>query len=256
MTAAGEPQRGRRGGRGDDDGTSGEGGEPGVRGDSGDTARIDAARAWILAETTRRRLVAFAQRFLGDRQEAEDVVQETLLRAGASFARLRSSARIEAWLFRICRHAAIDRVRARQVRRAVWAQLPECLEPEGPGAAGGLGGFGSPATHGDGAGHRSPHEHGGQEGGSALAWSGARRVFGASAAEGLGPDHPAPLPPGSLAGMPAHHRLLLRLHYERGLSQARLCALSGLSPPALRVRLYRARRALRAVVKPGTTSGR
>jgi len=166
----------------------------------------ETERAWIHAESTRRRLVAFAWRFLGDQQEAEDVVQDTLLRAGVGFERLRSRQRLEAWLFRICRHAAIDRVRARQVRRAIWTQLPESFDPEPPPR---------PAT-----------------------------------------EPPEPLPTGSLGGMPAHHRLLLRLHYERGFSQARLCALSGLSPPALRVRLYRARRALRAVVKPGGTSGR
>ena len=165
---------------------------------------LTAARAWVHADSTRRRLVAFAWRFLGDQQEAEDVVQETLLRAGVAMARLRSRERLEAWLFRICRHAAIDRVRARKVRQTVWSQLPENYDPE-PCAA----------------------------------------------AEG-----PVPLPPGSLAGMAAHHRLLLCLHYERGLSQARLCALSGLSAPALRVRLYRARQALRAMVKPSGVEGR
>ncbi|GJM21832.1 MAG: hypothetical protein DHS20C15_17470 [Planctomycetota bacterium] len=167
----------------------------------------DMAREWIHAEPTRRRLIAFARRFLGDQQEAEDIVQETLLRAGAAFSRLRSRERLEAWLFRICRHAAIDRVRARRVRQSVWGQLPESVDPELSEGRG----------HGQG---------------------------------------PVPLPSGSLRGMPAHHRLLLCLHYERGLSQARLCALSGLSAPALRVRLYRARQALRAVVKPSGVASR
>jgi DNA-directed RNA polymerase specialized sigma24 family protein len=75
------------------------------------------------------RLVAVARRYVRDRGEAEDVAQEALLRARGNLDTLRSPAKAEAWLFRICRHAAIDHARSRRVRRAVWAPMPE------PGAA-------------------------------------------------------------------------------------------------------------------------
>jgi RNA polymerase sigma-70 factor (ECF subfamily) len=140
-----------------------------------------------------RRLVAFARRFVGDRGEAEDVAQETLMRAGTGRMRLRTEDRAEAWLFRVCRHAAIDHVRARHVRRAVWGQLPEPAMETVPAAS--------------------------------------------------GSDRPRPADL-ELADVTAPHRLLLGLHYQRGLSQPVLCRMTGLSPSALRVRLYRARRAL------------
>jgi RNA polymerase sigma-70 factor (ECF subfamily) len=166
-----------------------------------------AAGAWS-APPVRRRLVAFARRYVGDRAAAEDIAQEALLRAGTALPRLRSRERAEAWLFRICRHAAIDHVRSRRVRRRVWAALPEEFAE----------GLAAPAPVAD--------------------------------------EGPAPaLPPGATArllrDLPAHHRLLLGLHYEGGLSQGALCRLTGLSPSALRVRLFRARRALAGLLGPG-----
>ena len=87
----------------------------------------DEREAWMQS-SMRRRLVAFARRFVKDAHEAEDIVQDVMLRARAPRARLRSDGRAEAWLFRICRHAAIDHVRSRRVRRGVWASMPEEAE--------------------------------------------------------------------------------------------------------------------------------
>jgi RNA polymerase sigma factor (sigma-70 family) len=165
----------------------------------------------------RRRLVAFARRFVGDGHEAEDVVQETLLRASEGRGRLREGDRAEAWLFRICRHAAIDHVRSRRVRRSVWCAMPDeaedwILERE--------------------KGHSGPSGEG-SEGRASLDAEAATRPRGAPA-----------LQAGPLKGLPAHHRLLLELHYHRGLGQPLLCRRSGLTASALRVRLFRARRRL------------
>lgn len=163
------------------------------------------------ASAMRRRLVAFARRFVRDVHEAEDVVQEVLLWAEDGRASLRSDARAEAWLFRICRHAAIDHVRSRKVRRSVWASMPEEADDWA------------------------------QEAGP---WEAEARV------SGLGEAHRRERQPLALSVIPAHQRLLLELHYGRGLCQALLSRLSGLSSSALRVRLYRARRRL----SPGTTA--
>jgi RNA polymerase sigma-70 factor (ECF subfamily) len=158
---------------------------------------LEIQRSWY-SVSMRRRLVAFARRFVGDHQEAEDVAQEALFRAGDGASSLRSESKAEAWLFRICRHAAIDHVRARRVRRGVWGVMPD-----DPGEGGGSRG----------------HE----------------------VQDGLVSGRPGAV---SLRRLPAHQRLLLELHYGQGMAQAALCRRSGLSPSALRVRLYRARRAL------------
>jgi RNA polymerase sigma-70 factor (ECF subfamily) len=146
-----------------------------------------------LDEGMRRRLTAHARRFVGDASEAEDIAQETLMRVDRSWETLRSYERVEAWMFRICRHAAIDHVRARKVRRSVWERMPEEAET----------------------------------------WGLVTREDVAVVAE---------VDSGLLS---APQRLLLGLHYEKGLSQPAICRMSGLTPAALRVRLFRARRALR-----------
>lgn len=89
-------------------------------------------RGLTLDEPLRRRLVAFARRFVRDAHEAEDVAQETLMRARDGMAELRTDERAEAWIFRICRHAAIDLVRTRNVRRGVWVGLPAEAEEQVP----------------------------------------------------------------------------------------------------------------------------
>lgn len=151
--------------------------------------------AWLDPAMTRR-LVAYARRFVDDRGEAEDVAQETLLRAREHIGTLRSPAKAEAWLFRICRHAAIDHTRARRVRRTVWAPMPA-----------------------EGSSRRAPP------------------VIVPDDDEAL----PLPEGPLDLRALPAHQRLLVSLHYERGLSHPTLCRMTGLLPSALRVRLFRAR---------------
>ena len=163
--------------------------------DEGDREHRHAATAAL-----QRRLTAFARRFVGDRDEAEDVAQEALFRAARGWGRLRSAERAEAWVFRICRHAAIDHVRARRVRQGVWAPLPA-----------------------------DAHD-----------WAGESRSVRSSA--GAVPGRSVGVATrGAARHLPAHHRLLLTLHYGCGYSQPLLCRMTGLSASALRVRLFRAR---------------
>jgi RNA polymerase sigma-70 factor (ECF subfamily) len=67
----------------------------------------------------------YAFRVLGDRADAEDVVQETFLRAHAALANYREQAQFREWLFTIlvnqCRNAATSRARRQQ--RFVAAEL-------------------------------------------------------------------------------------------------------------------------------------
>jgi len=180
--------------------TAAQGPAQGAEERGGESAEAEPFAAHWHDKAMRDRLAAFARRFVGDAWEAEDIAQETLVRAGRSVNGLRRGDRAEAWLFRICRHAAIDHVRSRRVRRGVWAPMP--LDGEG--------------------------------------WA-------VPAAPDADTESSAPVgPPVNLRALPAHHRLLMSLYYEQGWSQATICRMTGLSPSALRVRLFRARGALAA----------
>lgn len=186
---------------------------------NGSAPALDASH-WYGA-AMRQRLAAFARRFVGDAWEAEDIAQETLVRAGRGLGALRRSDRAEAWLFRICRHAAIDHVRSRRVRRGVWASMPldgeEWAVPAAPESDDGIG-----------------------------AWPGRRDDASLHAADGSASGHGCVAPLVDLRALPAHHRLLMSLYYERGFSQSKICRMTGLSASALRVRLFRARGVLAA----------
>jgi len=60
---------------------------------------------------------AYALARLRDREDAEDVAQETFVRAYTALERLRSAAIWEGWLLRIARNLCHDRLRRRRVRR-------------------------------------------------------------------------------------------------------------------------------------------
>ena len=70
-------------------------------------------------------LLAYATRLTGDRQLAEDIVQETLLRAWRNAAKLTEErGSIRGWLFTVARNIVTDKVRARQARPAEVAESP------------------------------------------------------------------------------------------------------------------------------------
>lgn len=75
----------------------------------------DAFRA--LVERHSRPLFRLAFRLTGNEQDAEDVVQESLLRAYRQLSRFESRANFGTWLHRIAANCAIDLLRAKQARR-------------------------------------------------------------------------------------------------------------------------------------------
>jgi RNA polymerase sigma factor (sigma-70 family) len=178
----------------------------GIEAPSGLEGRLEEC----LGPAMRRRLEAFARRFVDDATDAEDIAQEVLARVSLDPLGLLAAERADSWLLRMCRHVAIDYVRSRRVRQAVWGPMPDDSE--------GLG----------------------EE----------RRATGRLAAEGwrrfklrrrAPPEASAARWRVSLRDLPAPSRLLMSLYYEKGLSQPTICRMTGLSPSALRVRLYRAR---------------
>jgi RNA polymerase sigma-70 factor (ECF subfamily) len=77
----------------------------------------------IVIRSTSRNLFAIAYGILQSREEAEDVVQDTFVKAWKARLRVRDSAKFPAWLATIARHRARDLARKRGPER-----LPEDFE--------------------------------------------------------------------------------------------------------------------------------
>lgn len=72
-----------------------------------------------LVTSSRARVRAIAMRILGDSAEAEDVSQETYVRAHRAFGTLRDDGAALAWIGRIAHHTAVDHLRVRIRQRRV-----------------------------------------------------------------------------------------------------------------------------------------
>ena len=70
----------------------------------------------VLVEQHGRRVFRLAFRMTGNEQDAEDVVQESFLRAYRQLGRFESRANFGTWLYRITANCCVDLMRARQAR--------------------------------------------------------------------------------------------------------------------------------------------
>jgi RNA polymerase sigma-70 factor (ECF subfamily) len=95
----------------------------------------DRAAFSQLMARTRELVFAYALARLGERDEAEDVAQETFVRAYLSLHRLRRPGGWQAWLLQITRNLCSDTLRRKRVRRT------EPIDPNW------LSGEPSPETH-------------------------------------------------------------------------------------------------------------
>jgi RNA polymerase sigma-70 factor (ECF subfamily) len=77
------------------------------------------------------RLLRFAQGMLGSLDEAEDVVQDTLLRLWENAAAWKPEAKIGTWLHRVCYNRSIDRLRRRRsfLDDSALDEMPDGDEP-------------------------------------------------------------------------------------------------------------------------------
>ena len=86
------------------------------------TLQVAAAQAGderafrALVEPYRRALEVHCYRMLGSVQDAEDVSQDTLLRAWRSFERFEGRSSVETWLYRIATNACLDELEKRPRR--------------------------------------------------------------------------------------------------------------------------------------------
>ena len=70
----------------------------------------------VLVEQHSRSVFRLAFRMIGNEQDAEDVVQESFLRAYRQLGRFESRANFGTWLYRITANCAVDLMRAKQAR--------------------------------------------------------------------------------------------------------------------------------------------
>src|SRR5436305_9554610 len=79
-------------------------------------------------EHHRRELTGYCYRMLGSGFEAEDAVQETLVRAWKAADQFEGRATVRSWLYRIATNVCLDMLRARQ-RRAWPMEMGPAMPP-------------------------------------------------------------------------------------------------------------------------------
>lgn len=90
----------------------------------------------VLVERYRGRVFAFSLAMLRDRDDAEDAVQETFVRAFAALDTYRGRGQFRAWLFRIAGNHCRDRLKAhsRRNRSLEEPEMDRLLTDDGKGA--------------------------------------------------------------------------------------------------------------------------
>src|SRR3989338_8937997 len=88
-------------------------------------ARGDEDAFRELLERVEKPLLHFIVRYLGDRDAAEDVFQETFLRVLRNIADFEPNASLSTWIFTIARHLCLDRLKARRRHREVSLDAPQ-----------------------------------------------------------------------------------------------------------------------------------
>jgi RNA polymerase sigma-70 factor (ECF subfamily) len=95
--------------------------------DQGDGAAIENARRGdrdafrVLVERHGRSVFQLACRMTGNQIDAEDISQETFLKAWREMRRFDGRSSFGTWLHRICANCALDHLRARNRRNERWA---------------------------------------------------------------------------------------------------------------------------------------
>jgi RNA polymerase sigma-70 factor (ECF subfamily) len=180
-------------------------------------ARLRAGEDAAFAELVRLntgRLLASARRILRSDEEARDAVQDAFLQAFRGLDGFHGEARLSTWLQRIAINASLMRLRTRRRKPEVAIEelLPQFLED----------------------GHRAD---------PGAAWS-------VSALEALESDETRALVRAQIERLPEDYRNVLLLRDIEDLDTEETAMVLGISPGAAKVRLHRARQALRSLLAP------
>src|SRR3954464_6109040 len=90
-----------------------------------DPQQLDETAFGARVERHRRELHVHCYRMLGSFEEAEDLVQETFLRAWRKRDSFEGGPGFRAWLYRIATNASLDAIRLRSRRVASLGSFPE-----------------------------------------------------------------------------------------------------------------------------------
>src|SRR6266849_10193612 len=89
---------------------------------------MDEASFTALTEPYRRQLHVHCYRMLGSFDDADDLVQETLMRAWKGRAQFEGRSMVRTWLYRIATNACLDFLE-RKSRRVLSLESPQATEP-------------------------------------------------------------------------------------------------------------------------------
>src|SRR5947199_6063130 len=79
----------------------------------------------VLVERHSRALFRLAYRMTGNQEDAEDLVQETFLRAYKQIGKFDGRSAFTTWLYRICANCSLDLSRSRKVRKEQHAPVTD-----------------------------------------------------------------------------------------------------------------------------------
>ena len=193
--------------------------------DAGDQTLLARLRAgdeaafaeWVGRETPK--LLGTVRRLLRDEEDARDAVQDAFLQAFRALESFSGHSRLSTWLHRIAINAALTQLRRRKVRPET--SIEELL----------------PSFHADG--HRA-------DPGPAWPEPQDHTIEGAELSRILEECY---------ALLPERHRIVLLLRDLEGLDTKETAALLGVGADAVKMRLHRARQALRTLLEPYVLAG-
>jgi RNA polymerase sigma-70 factor (ECF subfamily) len=180
-------------------------------------ARLKAGDGDAFEEAVRTyssRLLAVTRRILNNDEEARDALQDTFLSAFRAIQSFEGDARLSTWLHRIAVNAALMKVRTR--KRKPERSIEELL----------------PAFREDG-----HHAEG------FVAWEPPVDVAMEIA-------HNRALVRECIAELPEQYRMVLMMRDIEDIDTAEIAAMLGVTPNAVKIRLHRARQALRTLLAP------